>query len=201
MKDRLAGAPGQYKATVTAEELLKMQNGEQFTITMTRDDQPIEEGTPYSKAAVLPDELAHLLCPEIEDPSPADAFAALLPLSGGTMTGSLDMGGKSIAGCLDFRSTFINAARIRCHNAGKNCTPMVLERGGHTAYLIVAYTHSGVCAYAFSASQNSTSVDTIKICGGQYANVGISANDTKSITLNFGEYSVCFVISIDNWNV
>lgn len=77
MTDRVPGAPGQYKVSITGEELQKLQNGEQFAITLTRDDQPIKEGTPYSKAAVLPDELAMQLCPEIKDPAPKDAFAAL----------------------------------------------------------------------------------------------------------------------------
>ncbi len=77
MTDRVPGAPGQYKAVVTADELEKMQAGEQFTITMTRDDQPIAEGTPYSKAAVLPDSLASAICPGVPDPTPADAFSAL----------------------------------------------------------------------------------------------------------------------------
>ena len=80
MTDRVPGAPGQYKAQITAEELLKLQNGEQFTITMTRDDQPIIEGTPFSKAAVLPDALANSLCPDIDDPTPAEAINALLSL-------------------------------------------------------------------------------------------------------------------------
>ena len=77
MKDRIPGAPGQYKAVVAEAELLNMQSGKEFIITMTRDDQPLEEGTPYSKAAVLPDELAEQLCPGLEDPTPADAFQAL----------------------------------------------------------------------------------------------------------------------------
>ena len=77
MKDRIPGAPGQYKASVSQEELQKLQSGAEFTITMTRDDQPIVEGTPYSKAAVLPDSLAEKLCPSLEDPSPADALEAL----------------------------------------------------------------------------------------------------------------------------
>lgn len=77
MTDRIPGAPGQYKATVTAAELEKMQAGEAFTITMTRDDQPIVAGTPYNKASVLPDDLAALICPGVSDPSPADALAAL----------------------------------------------------------------------------------------------------------------------------
>lgn len=77
MTDRVPGAPGQYKATVTEEELQKMQSGVEFTITMTRDDQPIVEGTPYSKAAVLPDALAAQLCPEVDDPTPADALQAI----------------------------------------------------------------------------------------------------------------------------
>lgn len=91
MKDRVPGAPGQYRATVSAEEFAKLQNGEAFTITMVRDDKPLTEGTPYSKAAVLPDSVANAICPDIQDPSPADAFAGLLPLRGGTMTGKLNL--------------------------------------------------------------------------------------------------------------
>lgn len=74
MKDRQPGAPGQYKAVVTAAELQKMQAGEAFVITMTRDDQPLVEGTPYNKASVLPDDLAAIICPGVLDPTPADAF-------------------------------------------------------------------------------------------------------------------------------
>mgnify|MGYP003304668693 CR=1 FL=1 len=77
MKDRIAGAPGQYKATVTSAEFNKLQNGEPFAINLKRDDKPEVEGTPYSKAAVLPDDLANKLCPRIGDPTPADAFRSL----------------------------------------------------------------------------------------------------------------------------
>ncbi len=77
MKDRVPGAPGQYKAVITADEQMKLSAEEPFIITLTRDDHPITEGTPYSKAAVLPDSLAASLCPGAEDPTPADAFAAL----------------------------------------------------------------------------------------------------------------------------
>lgn len=78
MHDRIPGAPGQYKAIITAEELLKMQSGKQFVITMTRDDHPLAEGTPYNKASVLPDDVANLICPKVTDPTPADAFMGLL---------------------------------------------------------------------------------------------------------------------------
>jgi len=81
MTDRVPGAPGQYKATITTAELQKLQAGETFTITLTRDDQPTTEGTPYSKAAVLPDNLAALLCPDIIDPTPAQALEALQKLA------------------------------------------------------------------------------------------------------------------------
>lgn len=77
MTDRVPGAPGQYSAVIRSEELEKLQNGENFIITLTRDDQPITPGTPYSKAAVLPDELAAILCPGVEDPAPKDALQAL----------------------------------------------------------------------------------------------------------------------------
>lgn len=77
MQDRQPGAPGQYKAKIADAELQKMQYGEPFVITMTRDDQPLVEGTPYNKASVLPDELAALICPDLLDPTPADAFRGL----------------------------------------------------------------------------------------------------------------------------
>lgn len=77
MKDRVAGAPGQYKATVTGAEFNKLQNGEPFAINLKRDDKPEVEGTPYSKAAVLPDHVARKVCPIKGDPTPADAFDAL----------------------------------------------------------------------------------------------------------------------------
>lgn len=77
MKDRIAGAPGQYSAVVTGGEYQKLQSGQPFNITIMRDDKPEVEGTPYSKAAVLPDDLAETLCPDIEDPTPADALKAL----------------------------------------------------------------------------------------------------------------------------
>ena len=97
MNDRQPGAPGQHKAIITAAELQKMQAGKQFTITLTRDDQPIVEGTPYSKAAVLPDALANIICPDEIDPTPADALRALMPRNGkAAMTGNLPMGGKKV---------------------------------------------------------------------------------------------------------
>ena len=77
MTDRVPGAPGQYSAVIAKEELQKLQGGNAFTITLTRDDCPVQEGTPYSKAAVLPDTLAQKLCPNIQDPAPKDAFASL----------------------------------------------------------------------------------------------------------------------------
>lgn len=88
MKDRVPGAPGQYKAYVSAAERSKLQSGKEFRITLNRDDEPIVKGTPYSKEAVLPDALAKVLCPGLDDPTPADAFGGVLPKTGGTMTGT-----------------------------------------------------------------------------------------------------------------
>ena len=77
MKDRIARAPGRYSAIVPTEELEKLESGNAFEITLVRDDDPEEIGTPYNKASVLPDDLAERLCPDIEDPTPADAFRRL----------------------------------------------------------------------------------------------------------------------------
>lgn len=81
MKDRIPGVPGRYSALVSSEEVQNLQEGKPFAITLTRDDAPIVEGTPYSKAAVLPDELAAKLCPDIADPAPKDALAALYKIT------------------------------------------------------------------------------------------------------------------------
>ena len=45
MTDRVPGAPGRYTATITASDLQKLQAGEAFNITLTRNDAPITEGT------------------------------------------------------------------------------------------------------------------------------------------------------------
>lgn len=78
MTDRVPGAPGQYIMTVNAAEAQKLLTGEAVTVTLTRNDQPLVEGTPYNKKSVLPDDLAGVICPGNNDPTPADAFAGLL---------------------------------------------------------------------------------------------------------------------------
>lgn len=77
MTDRVPGAPNQNKMTITPEEFAKLQKGLPAVVTITRDDKPITQGTPYSKEAVLPDLLAKDLCPGVPDPTPADAFSSL----------------------------------------------------------------------------------------------------------------------------
>ena len=68
MTDRQPGAPGQYKMVM---------NGVEYTVTLTRDDQPLVEGTPLNKATMLPDTLAGKICPGVTDPTPADALEGL----------------------------------------------------------------------------------------------------------------------------
>ena len=78
MTDRQPGAPGQYIMTVDASVAQNLLIGEPVAVTLTRDDQPLVEGTPYNKASVLPDELAAKICPDVMDPAPKDAFNGLL---------------------------------------------------------------------------------------------------------------------------
>ena len=78
MHDRQPGAPGQYKMTISATELQNFLAGETCTVALTRDDQPLAEGTPYNKASVLPDDLAAQICPSVTDPTPADAFRGVM---------------------------------------------------------------------------------------------------------------------------
>ena len=77
MQDRIPGAPGQYLFKISADEIQKLMNAEECVVVLKRDDQPVVEGTPLSKATFLPDDLAAELCPEVEDPTPADALRNL----------------------------------------------------------------------------------------------------------------------------
>lgn len=77
MRDRIPGAPGQYAMRIDSESLQKFLNAEECTVVLQRDDHPIIEGTPLNKATFLPDDLAAELCPDIDDPTPADAVRKL----------------------------------------------------------------------------------------------------------------------------
>lgn len=77
MRDRVPGAPGQYKAQISQEELYKMEGGEPFSLKIVRDDDPQDEGTPINKETLLPDDVAAAICPEVEEPVPADALRSL----------------------------------------------------------------------------------------------------------------------------
>lgn len=77
MTDRQPGAPGQYILTVDPSVAQNILIGQPVAITLERDDQPLVEGTPYNKEAVLPDNLAARICPNVTDPTPADALNGL----------------------------------------------------------------------------------------------------------------------------
>lgn len=196
MKDRVPGAPGQYKALVTETELQKMHAGEQFTITMTRDDQPIVEGTPYSKAAVLPDALAQLLCPDKEDPTPADALAALLPLSGGTMTGPVNMGGNGINNANNVYCTALNNAKIERFHADADTKFFARWKADTGVYLFLTYME-GVdpCAYVVSTKFGVEGVNTHKIAGSDSSSMYIY-DSTNELMFRLEPYCTCLMIHV-----
>lgn len=57
MTDRESRYPGRYRAVMSASDVAQMQAGNQFSITLVRDDDPIDPGTPFSKETILPDSL------------------------------------------------------------------------------------------------------------------------------------------------
>lgn len=77
MTDRKPRYPGRKLATIPAGEIARMNAGQEFSITLKRDDDPIVPGTPYNKASVLPNSLAAALCSDVLNPTPADAFRGL----------------------------------------------------------------------------------------------------------------------------
>lgn len=139
MTDRQVASPGQYKAVVSVAELEKMQNGEEFVVRLTRDDHPLTEGTPYNKESVLPDELAAAICPDVLDPVPADAFAALLPLLGGVMRGCIAMGDNKITELADATAATdavnLRGANITAFSILGNYDEVDIDNGGRGMYL------------------------------------------------------------------
>ncbi len=142
MTDRVPGMPGRCTGLVTGEELQKLQSGEPFAITLRRDDQPIKEGTPYSKAAVLPDALASALCPEVTDPAPKDAFAALqekkadsVQRKTGTIIAANNCAHTPLKGLKLFGTESTNDGdRIRVTVTGKNLFDIRVLSGGYFTY-------------------------------------------------------------------
>ena len=177
MQDRQPGAPGQYRATLTAAEFQKMQSGEQFTITMIRDDQPIVEGTPYSKAAVLPDELAALICPDVLNPAPADALAALLPRRGTVpMAGDLHMDGHRVKGVA---APVEDGDAVNLKYANEKFAPAGNADNGHDT--VIAQGTSGAWRYRKWAS----GIAECWISNHNFDNLSVSANSTQKTSLAF----------------
>ncbi len=207
MTDRIPGAPGQYQAVITEAALQKMQAGEEFTITLTRDDRPVVEGTPYSKAAVLPDALAQSLCPDIADPTPADALAALhsktaglpetlaalLPKSGGVMTGNLDMSQHSI-----YSAQIINGAQLNSFHTGAEDTEISVSRRGAAAYLIFGKTPSGPCLYLCSVEADGSAYSVNKLFGAEYAKIIDARVTGDAFIFRFPKYSCGAVLGCDD---
>lgn len=151
MTDRQPGAPGQYKM---------MMNGVEYTVTLTRDDQPIVEGTPLNKASLLPDELAEKICPGVMNPTPADAleglrkkkfsatlFAASWKESGGVYTQSVLNG--------EIKGDDNESVRCwpRCSGA-KSTDEAVLE-----ASAAVSYAETGTGSVIFTCLSDIPTVD------------------------------------------
>lgn len=185
MTDRIPGAPGQFQAVMTAEALTAMQEGLPFTITLTRDDQPVVEGTPYSKAAVLPEALGKALCPDIDDPTPADAFAALLPKSGGQLTGPLTLSWQNLTG---FRA--LNGMRMGAFRFDKNTTCQIPIGSNKWGALVCTVSPGGYTALYYLAGDDGNSVKrTFKICGDENYAPSFTVDTANVLTVHCGNWS------------
>lgn len=65
------------KPTYRNRITLTYQDGREETVTWAHADNPLVEGTPLSKATLMPDDLAERLCPGLADPTPADGMESL----------------------------------------------------------------------------------------------------------------------------
>lgn len=158
----------------------------------------------FSKKQTLPDALASQLCPDMEDPTPADALAALLPRSGGTMTGDLNMGGKKITKVQEINVTnitpsYINGTTVNSFKTDDTTKYLSLPRGGKKAYFAVAQTQLGLCAYVATCEQGATSGGTHKLCGNEGATLHFDFSDPDKLVLGVTRYAVGFIMSVDTW--
>ena len=178
MTDRLPGSPGKYSAVVAGGELQKMQTGKPFAITLQLDDDPVREGTPYSKAAVLPDELAKKLCPETEDPAPKDALRGLwekkadsIRSKSGTVIAIEDSAHTPLKGLKLFGKTIQNGtptptAPVELESVGASGNIGVTVGNYNTSTLIRGITHENG-TYSDSDSRITTA-DFIRVFEGNY---------------------------------
>ncbi len=168
MTDRVPGAPGQYSAVIGKDELQKLQEGEPFAITLTRDDRPIKEGTPYSKAAVLPDAVAQVLCPEVTDPAPKDAFAALQEKKADVIqhrTGSVitatnsaytPLKGLKLYGNTNQNGTPTPEAPVAMESAGDSGSVTVTVAGSDVTQTLTVSTPNGLPGIPMASGGNYT---------------------------------------------
>lgn len=179
MTDRIPGAPGQFQAVMTADALAAMQEGLPFTITLTRDDQPVVEGTPYSKAAVLPEALGKALCPNIDDPTPADAFGALLPKSGGQLTGPLTLSWQNLTGL-----RAVNGLKMGAFRFDQNTTCNIRNISGKWSALVALSMNGGENALYFISGESANVINsTVKIAGTERGVLGFAvANEVLTVT-------------------
>lgn len=121
MKDRVSRNPGAYKAMIPAGSMEALQNSEEFEIFLKRNDDPEEEGTPFNKDSVLPDDVAEAICPKIENPTPADAFRELSI----TLASCKQIGADTV----DRMEKFDGILRSKFESGGFNVSGGVITKG------------------------------------------------------------------------
>lgn len=182
MTDRLPGSPGKYSAVVAGGELQKMQTGKPFAITLQLDDDPVREGTPYSKAAVLPDELAAKLCPETEDPAPKDAIRGLwekkadsIRSKSGTVIAIEDSAHTPLKGLKLFGKTIQNGTPTPT-------APVELESVGASGNIGVTVAGKNMLAAAAAGSKISNGITFTSNGDGSYS---VKGTAEKGVSIFF----------------
>lgn len=170
MTDRVPGNPGQYTASLTAAQLQKLLAGEEFTIVLIRNDNPITEGTPYSKEAVLPDALAADLCPDTQDPTPAQALQAL--------TQRLASNTESLSGGISTAQSTAEAAQSTANTAVSNAA--TAQSTANTA------VSNAATAQTAATNANNNANTKMPIAGGTFTGnvAAINTNRTGNCVRN-----------------
>ncbi|MCB6366539.1 hypothetical protein LI291_10185 [Intestinibacillus massiliensis] len=169
MKDRIPGKPGRVE--------LRYDDGTKVQVTMTRADEPVEEGTPLCKATLLPDYVCDTLNIDRETSTPGDALLAVPGVLGKALLKikAMHWDGSGYANLQITGLTGIAADRCYTDDTG----------------MLAVYVNEGT--YTVGSADNGKFFDTAM----PPVSVTVAAGETKNVALTEHKVSENDILIID----
>lgn len=121
-----------------------------------------------------------------------------MPLSGGTMAGSLDMDGNTLDGVGKLVADRVNQCKIRVFkNHTSNDATQTFDRIGSCTYLIVGKSTAGPFAYVGYIHSDLENIQLIKLDDNENAAIGFWA-EAGTVVIIMNQWTFGYLISIDD---